>query len=75
MEDPHWSSLILKDCSLCTGLALLQVLKLCGLWEGLTLGQGRSVRRKEQQRGTVEYCQQPTFPTTLCWLGMEEIEG
>ena len=34
--DPHWSSLFLKDCSLCS-----------------TLEQGKSVRRKEQQRGTV----------------------
>ena len=38
VESPHWSKIILKDFS---------------LWRGPTLEQGKSVRRKQRQRGAV----------------------
>ncbi|KAK4827992.1 hypothetical protein QYF61_022694 [Mycteria americana] len=35
--DSHWSSLFLKDCTLCKGSMLEQFLKNCSPWEGLML--------------------------------------
>lgn len=37
VRDPHWRSLLLKDCVLWKGLALKQFVKYCGLWEELIL--------------------------------------
>ena len=44
----------LKEAAACAGLCRSRfILKDCSLWEGRTLEQGKSVRRKEQQRGAV----------------------
>jgi len=37
MEDPHWSSLFLKDCTLWKGTTLGQFMKSCSPWAGLML--------------------------------------
>jgi len=37
VEDPHWSSLFLKDCTLWDGHMLGQFVKSCSPWEGLKL--------------------------------------
>ena len=65
MGDPCWSSLLLNDCTLWKQPTLELFMKNCVPWEGLALEkfmenclhgwdsmleQGKSVRRKEQQR-------------------------
>jgi len=41
------------------------ILKDCSSWEGPTLEQGESVRRKEQQNRNMD-CPQPSIPHPTC---------
>jgi len=53
VEDPHWSSLFLKDCTPWEGLTLEQFVEDCLPWVGSHTGAGEEREEEERQRQRV----------------------
>ena len=65
-QEPMQEQVLLRGTVAHGGLTLEHFLKDCSLWKGATLWQGKSVRRKEQQKEAIMDSSQPTTPCPPC---------